>query len=45
MNDYVELAESADIDEEDLSDIERAQAVAARDPGRRITRAGVRECV
>ncbi|KAI1303758.1 Peripheral-type benzodiazepine receptor-associated protein 1 [Halotydeus destructor] len=33
MNDYVELAESQDIDEEDLSDIERAQAVAARDPG------------
>lgn len=33
MNDYVELAESADIDEEDLSDIERAQAVASRDPG------------
>ena len=32
MNDYVELAESADIDEEDLSDLERAQAVAARDP-------------
>ena len=32
MNDYVELAESADIDEEDLSDLERAQAVASRDP-------------
>lgn len=32
MNDYVELAESADIDEEDLSDLERAQAMASRDP-------------
>lgn len=38
MNDYVELAESADIDEEDLSDIERAQAVAARDPGKCVKR-------
>ena len=33
MNDYVDLAESTEIDEEDLSDVERAQAVAARDPG------------
>lgn len=33
MNDYVDLAESQDINEEDLSDVERAQAIAARDPG------------
>lgn len=33
MNDYIELAESQDIDEEDLSDPERAQATAARDMG------------
>ncbi|RWS10368.1 RIMS-binding protein 2-like protein [Dinothrombium tinctorium] len=32
MNDYVDLAESTEFDEEDLSDVERAQAVAARDP-------------
>ncbi|RWS26093.1 RIMS-binding protein 2-like protein [Leptotrombidium deliense] len=31
MNDYVDLAESNEIDEEDLSDVERATAVAARD--------------
>lgn len=33
MNDYVDLTESQDINEEDLSDVERAQALAARDPG------------
>lgn len=33
MNDYVELAESTEIDEEDLSDPERAQATATRDTG------------
>ncbi|XP_074602793.1 RIMS binding protein isoform X2 [Brevipalpus obovatus] len=31
MNDYVELAESTEIDEEDLSDPEKAQATATRD--------------
>lgn len=34
MNDYVDLAESQDINEEDLSDVERAQALAARDSGK-----------
>lgn len=35
MNDYVDLAESQDIiNEEDLSDVERAQAIAARDSGK-----------
>lgn len=33
MNDYIELCESSDIDEEDLSDPERAQANAAKDTG------------
>jgi len=33
MNDYVDLAESIEIDEEDLSDVEKAEAAAARDPG------------
>lgn len=33
MNDYVDLAESNEIDEEDLSDVEKAQALASRDPG------------
>ncbi|XP_015793063.1 RIMS-binding protein 2-like isoform X3 [Tetranychus urticae] len=31
MNDYIELVESSEIDEEDLSDPERAQANAAKD--------------
>lgn len=34
MNDYIELVESSDIDEEDLSDPERAQANAAKDPSK-----------
>lgn len=34
MNDYVDLAESNEIDEEDLSDVEKAQALASRDPGK-----------
>jgi hypothetical protein len=34
MNDYVDLAESNEIDEEDLSDVEKAQAMASRDPGK-----------
>lgn len=36
MNDYVDLADTTEIDEEDLSDVERAQAVAARDAGKTI---------
>ena len=35
MNDYVDLAESQDIiNEEDLSDVEKAQLIASRDPGK-----------
>ena len=33
MNDYIDLEEEADIDEEDLSDIEKATAAASKDPG------------
>lgn len=36
MNDYIELAESEELDEEDLSEPERAQVTAAKDLGKTL---------